>query len=125
MSDDFRTISVYTRSQAIADGVLVDVTETAKEAGFRVPTALTSAAWEACVSVPRGTEGTQDVRGRLWDVLCMCRYGIRGQNRAESEVRFALSVVTPKGSELVVLKAVMGPDDDGGPCLTIMLPEED
>lgn len=34
-------IHSYTRSQAIDDGVLVDVTATAQEAGFKVPTALT------------------------------------------------------------------------------------
>jgi hypothetical protein len=32
-------ISVYTRQDAINDGVLVDVTETAKEMGFRYPVA--------------------------------------------------------------------------------------
>ncbi len=33
-------ISVYTRAQAIEDGVLVDVSETAREAGFRIPVAV-------------------------------------------------------------------------------------
>ena len=32
--DDAEIISIYTRAQAIEDGVLVDVTDTAKEAGF-------------------------------------------------------------------------------------------
>jgi hypothetical protein len=31
---DPQLISSYTRSEALADGVLVDVTETAREAGF-------------------------------------------------------------------------------------------
>ena len=35
----------YTRSQALSDGVLVDITETARQAGFRVPVAMTAAAW--------------------------------------------------------------------------------
>ena len=34
-------ISAYTRQQAIADGVLVDVTTTASEAGFAIPVAVT------------------------------------------------------------------------------------
>ena len=38
-------IFAYTRKQAIEDGVLIDVTETAKEAGLRFPTAITAAAW--------------------------------------------------------------------------------
>ncbi len=35
----------YTRAQAIDDGVLIDATEMAKEAGFNWPVALTAAAW--------------------------------------------------------------------------------
>lgn len=40
----------YTRAQALADGVLVDVSDIAREAGFRVPVALTRTAWEDCVA---------------------------------------------------------------------------
>jgi hypothetical protein len=36
----------YTRADALRDGVLIDVTETAREAGIRWPVALTCAAWE-------------------------------------------------------------------------------
>ena len=60
----------YSRAQAIADGVLVDVTEMATEAGISVPTAVTAAVWERFVKVPDGVDG-QDERGRLWDVLSM------------------------------------------------------
>lgn len=42
-------ISTYTRAQAIEDGVLVDVSEIAKEAGFKFPVAVTRAAWADCV----------------------------------------------------------------------------
>ena len=38
-------IHSYTRQQAIEDGVLMDVSETAKEAGVRFPVALTRAVW--------------------------------------------------------------------------------
>jgi hypothetical protein len=44
-------ISAYSRSEALADGLLVDVTETAREAGFLYPVALTRAAWELCVAL--------------------------------------------------------------------------
>src|SRR6185437_8267129 len=40
----------YTRAQAIADGVLVDVSETAKEAGFKYPVALTRMVFDAYVT---------------------------------------------------------------------------
>ena len=62
-------ISEYSRAQAIEDGVLVDVSETAREAGIRFPLALTRAVWESCVEVPRNRKGQpvpcQDEPGRL------------------------------------------------------------
>src|SRR4051794_40044352 len=67
-------LSRYTRTQAIEDGSLVDVTATAKEAGFRYPVTLTAAVWAEYVAVPDGVE-CQDEAGRLWDVLWMCRHG--------------------------------------------------
>ena len=39
-------LSAYTRAQAIADGILVDVSETAREAGFNIPVALTRTVWD-------------------------------------------------------------------------------
>jgi hypothetical protein len=46
MFDNADLIHRYSRADAIRDGVLIDVTPTAREAGFRFPVALTSAAWE-------------------------------------------------------------------------------
>ena len=40
--DDAEVIYTYTRAQALEDGVLVDVSEMAKEAGVRFPVALTA-----------------------------------------------------------------------------------
>ena len=59
----------YTRKQAIEDGVLIDVTEQAKEAGFKIPVAITSSLWYGHV-VPKDIPG-QSVEGRLHDVLWM------------------------------------------------------
>ena len=58
----------YTRSQAVADGVQVEVTKTAQEAGIRFPVFLTRAVYDAYVTVPPGVTG-QDEAGRLWDSL--------------------------------------------------------
>ena len=44
----------YTRSQAVADGVQVEVTKTAQEAGIRFPVFLTRAVYDAYVTVPPG-----------------------------------------------------------------------
>lgn len=45
-------ISVYTRAQALADGLLVEAGALAREAGFVVPVVLTRAAWVSCVAWP-------------------------------------------------------------------------
>jgi hypothetical protein len=54
MFDESHLIHRYARAQAIADGVLVDVSAPAKGAGSRFPVALTRAVWERCVAVPPG-----------------------------------------------------------------------
>ena len=62
----------YTRAQAIADGVLVDVTKTAKEAGFIWPVAITRSVWENCVALSdedNDQQTYQDESGRVWDVV--------------------------------------------------------
>ncbi len=122
---DTDMIDAYSRADAISDGVLLDASNLAKEAGFRYPVALTAAAWATCVRVPAGVPG-QDETGRLWDVLTMLRHASRAAAPDVSTLRFDVLVLndntTPKP---VRLKAVCGPDDDLSPCLTVMLPDED
>jgi len=50
MFENAEVIDSYTRAQAIEDGVLIDVSNAAKEAGFRIPIALTTAVWADCVA---------------------------------------------------------------------------
>lgn len=127
MNDNTTLIHSYTRKQAIEDGVLIDVTEPAREAGFRIPVAMTASVWAEYVEVPPGVKA-QDERGRLWDLLWMLLVAIRSQPGAVSEIRYQLHVRNDNHAgepPLVELKAVCGPNDDGTPCVTIMLPEED
>ena len=72
MFEETDLIHRYSRADALRDGVLIDVSATAREAGIRWPAALTAATWESCVSVPPGL-ACQDEAGRLWDVLWMLR----------------------------------------------------
>ena len=61
-------ISTYTRAQAIEDGVLIDVSPIAKEAGFEWPVAMTAGAWADCVAWSdrdSQTQVHQDQSGRL------------------------------------------------------------
>ena len=41
LMDDMVVISSYTRAEAIEDGVLVDVSKVAREAGIKYPVAVT------------------------------------------------------------------------------------
>lgn len=135
-------IHSYTRKQAIEDGVLVDVSETAKEAGIRFPTALTHAVWARYVEFEPETEG-QSIAGRLWDILWML--AVAARKAQGSEIIFQLYVAIPDAGNweaneqvpehgsslsrethrLVSLKAICGPGDDPAPVLTVMLPNED
>ena len=74
--DEAEVIYAYTRAQAIEDGVLVDVSEIAKEAGIKFPVAMTSTVWGKYVEVPEGVS-CQDETGRLWDILWMLRCNAR------------------------------------------------
>ena len=133
-------IYAYTRAQAIEDGVLIDVSEPAKEAGIKHPTALTSAVWADYVKVPAELRGQQDEMGRLWDILWMFSMAVRSNRITGTTGAFEVIIAKPdKGDwrenekansgnrrqRLVTLKAVCGPSDDGSPCVTIMRPEED
>ena len=125
MKSEDTLIFSYSRKEAIEDGVLIDVTETAREAGFRYPVAMTSTAWASAVKIPSGVS-CQDEAGRLWDVLTMLRHASRAARGGENEITFDVLVLNDRTSPKPVrLKAVCGPDDDLSPCVTIMLPEED
>lgn len=116
----------YTRAQAIGDGVLVDVTETAREMGFRYPVAVTSRVWNEVITPSEDAKRHgQDENGRLWDVLWMTRYAILEDRRAQ-EIPVTLIVVdNPKVTRIVALKSVCGPGDRAEPVITIMMPTED
>jgi hypothetical protein len=127
MFENTDLIHRYTRADAIRDGVLIDVSVTAREAGFRWPVALTAAAWARCVAVPPNVL-CQDEAGRLWDVLTMLRIAIRQSSGAVCEVRFGIRVCNDNRDRtppLVRLKALCGPGDQGEPVVTVMLPTED
>jgi hypothetical protein len=121
-------IHSYTRAQAIEDGMLIDVTETAKEAGFRMPVAVTTRVWTQCVEVPAKVQG-QDEMGRLWDVLWLCRHKIGSSRDAGGDTLFFQVHVRNDNRAgmppLVTLKVICGPGDQGEPVLTVMLPDED
>ncbi len=126
MSDDDDVIYLhsYTRSQAIEDGVLVDVTTTAKEAGIKHPTAVTQAVFEKYIRVPEGVIG-QDEAGRTWDILSMLRLAIARSIGGDS-LRYTVLIRNDNaGAQPIELKALCHPGDHAEPVITILLPDED
>jgi hypothetical protein len=135
----------YTRAQAIADGVLVDLTTATDDrgrrlchqAGFKVPVAITRTAWAQTVAAggswrPDGDgevlelKGSQSLTGRLWDVLWKLRVA-SGKLGNIDRVHFQV-LVDANGDgrhEMVKLWALCGPGDDAERVITIMLEGED
>ena len=117
----------YSRAQAVADGVLVDVSGIAPElvanAGIKFPVAMTNTVWGEYVEVPEGVVG-QDWKGRLFDILWLFRFAAKGA--ATELIYFSVLVRNDaRPPKEVRFKAVCGPDDEGKPCLTIMGETED
>lgn len=132
MFSDADFVYTYSRAQAVDDGVLADVSETARDAGFKIPVALTAEAWAECVAWSAAdTEKTgvpQDETGRLWDVLWMASCAARRHRHAPAD-RVTFEVLrVPRGRRRAtrcVLVLHIGPGDDGEPVITVMLPNED
>lgn len=78
--DSADLIHVYTRENAPDDGVLVDVSDTAREAGINWPVAPTAVAFARYVEVPPGVM-CQDEAGRLWDIVYMLSLALRAAAR--------------------------------------------
>lgn len=132
---DAPVVHRYTRADALRDGMLVDVTETAREAGFKVPVAITAAVQDQCVrwteeDARRKPRFYQDENGCLWDVLWMaaCKSRkIAGSGRHCPAALFQVIVVPRPGhgrQRLRTLKLVIGPGDAGEAVATIMLADE-
>ena len=123
-------IAVYTRRQAIEDGVLVDLMQPetvslVREAGFKFPVAMTAGAFAATVAeIGQPLPAGQDIPGRLWDVLWMLICAIKSVGSTD-RVKFCVSVWNGSQGDEVKLWSLCGPGDGGEPVVTIMLEGED
>nr|WP_244121059.1 DUF6573 family protein [Burkholderia gladioli] len=111
--------------------MLVNVSGLAREAGFRIPVAVTSAVWADCVAwtdADSKKQVAQDENGRLWDVLWM---GALAAKRARGAQRIAFELHrVPRGGRAtqprpVVLNLHIGPGDNAEPVITILMTDED
>jgi hypothetical protein len=117
--------STYSWTQAVRDGRLIDVTETALGTGFNYPVAVTQAAWGRCVQPPEGAEGQDEAR-RLSNVLDPLIGRIQSIAGPGDSLHYQVRVrAGDREPRPVALKAVVAFDDDGWPCLRVSLPEED
>lgn len=118
-------ISSYSRKQAIEDGVLVDITELAKEAGFKYPVCITTGVYE--LTQDAVNKGGKDYLGVLWDILTMLMCNIKSQKESGARIDFTVRIwskYTGKDA-LVKMYSTCGPGDNAEPVLTILLPTED
>ena len=119
MKEHDQIISRYTRAQAIEDGVLVDVTEQAKETGLLLPTVITDHVHRVLEDIPKGSLG-QDYRGRLPDVLWMAYLKLRelkSKGIKENDFPAKFQVIIDAQTHSLWIDA----DGDG---FTIMYPED-
>jgi hypothetical protein len=132
-SNDFfgSVIYSYTRNQAIEDGELVDVSSTAKEAGFKLSVAVTRSVWCQYIEWTPADDDKQTVQhesGRLWDILWKLSLACRCCAN-DSTLNYHLYVIPRDGHSRkprqIELKAVIGGGDNGEAVITVMLPDED
>lgn len=107
----------YSRADALRDGVLVDVTTTAREAGWKYPVAITSSLWADITKIPVKFSH-EDVEGRLWDVLWMAAVAAKKCQGS----RFVYELILHReGSRKQYARLVCdcGPGDNAEPVVTI------
>ena len=110
----------YSRKQALEDGVLIDVTALATEAGFQVPVAITQ---ELHSTYIKTNLPDQDEQGRLWDTLFLLSLSAKGS--PNSVILYDVIFRMDDGSDqTITLRGVIGPNDDGSACVTVMLIHE-
>ena len=113
------TIYSYSRAQAIADGVLVDLSHVDSiRQHWKHPFACTSTVWaiiEEALNVPG-----QDVAGICHDIATMAKLAIP---RNEDREQIVFDVLIAGATHRVKLH--IGPGDTLAPVLTLMLSHED
>jgi DNA repair protein RadC len=126
--EEEEAIYSYSRSQALADGVLVDVSKMAREAGFKIPTAITADLHAQLLPNESELARGQSYEGQLWDVLWMASVGARLSGPSD-RVSFQVILAEvddrhPKKTRQNTLNlwCVIGPGDQGEPVITIGFP---
>lgn len=119
------TKSVTTKKEFLKDGLLIDVTDEAKDLGFKIPIVIESSLFHRYIVPPEElAKGGHSLEERLYDVLEMLK-GAASMRWKNSRVLFnVLFLVAPGKLEQVQILAFAEPGDKGEPVLRICLPNE-
>lgn len=122
-------IYAYTRSQAIEDGVLIDLSYEESDTAqvcrqhYKHPIACTAAVFEVMQKAVENRNYCNSYAGILHDMLFMSRAA--GRKLDESTVIFPVLIAGAGRRRNYEFKLNVGPGDRGEPVITIMLPSED
>ena len=121
--EDADVIHSYTRAEAIADGVLIDVSKQAAEVGITLNTAVTPGVWAELIGNPKWEGwGSEDRRlKRLLADAC------NELERTRDGLALFCIRLSDKGAVVgeIHFRAHSGPGDNLEPVLTVMLSHED
>ena len=113
--------SVYTRAEAISDGQLIDVSQSARQLGICLSVAITASAWGQLIAVPHKKE--EEIE-RLFALLGRVQFEL--DQTPAFDHRLIVSVEAETGEEKrVEVLVTIGPDDKGETVVTVMLGYED
>lgn len=123
-----KSISSYTRAQALADGELVcansgAIDEVTRQ-HFKVPVAMSRRLCEIIQKAVDNERHCNDWKGVWHDVCWMSRTKLARELNASTRV-FRVIITGAGRNRYWDLKAVCGPDDNGEPCITFLLRNED
>ena len=110
MFDDFDVIYSYTRAEALADQVLIDVSDVAKRSDFLLPTVVSS-----------NLLAVIDAENQL--PVLFAFFHDKWKFRAIDDDMMSTQTISKTGRVITVILHI-GPGDDGEPVLTLMLPED-
>lgn len=118
-------ISAYTRADAIRDGVLVDLSAQFPNDTrmFKWNVACTDSAFNMFQSA--ADEDECETSTYVWDVCYMAMLAVQAVKDSTDTIFFSVMLPLLDNCTGRKLKLVCSPDDEGAPCITIMLPHED
>jgi len=131
----------YTTKQAVEDGVLVKLDpDVVRQTPVVLPVYFTDTVWRRYVQVPVEFEDSQNITGRISDILLMFAFSAKQCNGSVMKFKFNCRIPKSSGTLInevksdirfqfmdVELKAVISAQDidDPTPAIFIMLPSED